>query len=205
MSTTNENILTTSLARELAPGLLRNTIDERIVRIRPMSTPIDQISRCAGARSSKSMIVEYYSVDTKPTSARLTAEASVTIPSDSDVPATVTLHTDRDSIFDTSETLLVPDSSVSLPAGGREPMRLYVTGRLSEAAGGGVECIVTNIGENRAGCRIDDLPAGVEIVRMGRAAAELDVQTPQFAVLPKKPTIFARYSRCRWNKAPCNA
>ena len=192
MSTTNENILTTSLARELAPGLLRNTIDERIVRIRPMSTPIDQISRCAGARSSKSMIVEYYSVDTKPTSARLTAEASVTIPSDSDVPATVTLHTDRDTIFDTSETLLVPDSSVSLPAGGREPMRLYVTGRLSEAAGGGVECIVTNIGENRAGCRIDDLPAGVEIVRMGRAAAELDVQTPQFAVLPKKANNFCQ-------------
>ena len=50
--------LTTSLAAEAAPGLLRNSIDERIVRIRPMSTPVDQLSRCAGSRSCGSMTVE---------------------------------------------------------------------------------------------------------------------------------------------------
>ena len=59
--------LTTSLANEGSPELLRNEIDERIVKIRPMSTPIDQLSRYAGARSCGSMIVDYYSVDTKPT------------------------------------------------------------------------------------------------------------------------------------------
>ena len=88
-------ILTTALARELAPGLLRNSIDEKIVRIRPMSTPIDQISRCAGARGVKSMVVEYYSVDTKPTSAKITADVSVSVGND-DGPVAVTLHTDND-------------------------------------------------------------------------------------------------------------
>ena len=43
--------LTTSLSNEGSPELLRNEIDERIVKIRPMSTPIDQLSRYAGARS----------------------------------------------------------------------------------------------------------------------------------------------------------
>ena len=51
--------LTTSLANEGSPELLRNEIDERIVRIRPMSTPIDQLSRYAGARTSGSMVVDY--------------------------------------------------------------------------------------------------------------------------------------------------
>lgn len=39
--------LTTDLADQASPGLLRNEIDDRIVKIRPMSTPLDQISRYA--------------------------------------------------------------------------------------------------------------------------------------------------------------
>ena len=35
--------LTLELSREASPDLLRNEIDERIVKIRPMATPIDQI------------------------------------------------------------------------------------------------------------------------------------------------------------------
>ena len=41
--------LTTDLADQASPGLLRNEIDDRIVKIRPMSTPLDQISRYGGA------------------------------------------------------------------------------------------------------------------------------------------------------------
>ena len=59
------NILTTTLTNETAPELLRNEIDSRIVKIRPSSTPLDQISRLGSARRAGSMRVEYYSVDTK--------------------------------------------------------------------------------------------------------------------------------------------
>lgn len=37
------NILTTALTNETSPELLRNEIDSRIVKIRPSSTPLDQI------------------------------------------------------------------------------------------------------------------------------------------------------------------
>ena len=52
--------LTVAVSNEAAPGLIRNAIDQRIVKVRPMSTPIDQLSRCAGARPARSMTVEYY-------------------------------------------------------------------------------------------------------------------------------------------------
>ncbi len=185
-------ILTTALARELAPGLLRNSIDEKIVRIRPMSTPIDQISRCAGARGVKSMVVEYYSVDTKPTSAKITADVSVSVGND-DGPVAVTLHTDNDKIFDNSETVIVPGAYVTAADGTRTPVQLYVTsGGADSAPGAGVGCLITNLPADRTGCRVSGLNKGIEVVRMGRAAAELDVQTPQFAVLPKKASNYCQ-------------
>ena len=39
--------LTTDIVREGSPSLLRSEVDKRIVKIRPMSTPIDQLSRFA--------------------------------------------------------------------------------------------------------------------------------------------------------------
>ena len=59
--------LTTDITREASPDLLLNEIDQQIVKIRPMATPIDQLSRCAGSKHSGSMIVDYHNVDTKPT------------------------------------------------------------------------------------------------------------------------------------------
>lgn len=193
MSETINNITTTQTTRELAPGLLRNTIDERIVRIRPMSTPIDQISRCAGARGAKSMVVEYYSVDTKATSAKVSTPVSVSVDADSTKPVSLTLHTDRDDIFETSETLMLPGVWVHTPSGKKLPVQLYVTsGGRGKSAGAGVECIVSSMPGDRAGCTIDAVLSGQEVVRMGRAAAELDVQTPQFAVLPRKASNYCQ-------------
>lgn len=63
--------LTTEITRGHSKDLLMNEIDKRITKVRPMSTPIDQLSRYAGARKSGSMVVDYYSVDVKPTKATL--------------------------------------------------------------------------------------------------------------------------------------
>ncbi len=59
-----ETPLTTPVTEEVSPDLLIGDIDSRIVKIRPMATPVDQISRLAPARKCKSMKLEYYSVDT---------------------------------------------------------------------------------------------------------------------------------------------
>ncbi len=68
--------LTTGNISNAAPSLLRNSIDERIVKIRPMSTPIDQLSRCGMSRRAGAMTVEYYSVDTKQTETTVTEDAA---------------------------------------------------------------------------------------------------------------------------------
>ncbi len=49
--------LTTEAAEVGAPGLLRNAVDEAITKIRPMSTPLDQISRLGHVRNVDSMSV----------------------------------------------------------------------------------------------------------------------------------------------------
>lgn len=178
--------LTTTITNEAAPGLLRNSIDERIVRVRPMATPIDQLSRCAGARHCNSMKVDYYSVDVKAVSAKLTADVSVEDISVSDANPSFWIHTDADAIFAPTETLLVPSVTVAEDGGkGPDaPMVLYV---LATDPTNGVH--VAWLGgyaddEGEAAC--GDIAKGTSIVRMGRAATELDVQTEQFEALPLK-------------------
>lgn len=46
-------------------------IDQKITKIRPMATPVDQISRYATASKADSFIVKYYSVGTRPVKTHL--------------------------------------------------------------------------------------------------------------------------------------
>ena len=170
--------LTTAVSENLSPGLLRNEIDRRIVKIRPMSTPLDQISRFGGARPCGSMKVEYYSVDTRPTTARLTKEVNAP---DGRTPgyAQTSLSTDNNAIFQPTTTLMVP--GVEATDGGA--LVLYVISNDGTSDGVKVMAVNNKVGQAYA---TPTLPAGTEIVRMGRAATELDVMTPQFEALPTK-------------------
>ena len=75
------------ITEETDPDFYAKAVDERITRMRPMRTPIDQITRKASIISRvNSMEVQYYSVATRPIKATLTAEvaamsgSSVTLP-----------------------------------------------------------------------------------------------------------------------------
>lgn len=179
--------LTTSLTKDGSPDLLRNEIDERIVKIRPMSTPIDQLSRYAGNRLSGSMVVDYYSVDTKPTETQLTEdydeEASEGKSGEFHIG---TIYTENDDLFEPSETILVPEVKGYDPEGNNYSgtLVLYV---LSKGTMDGVKVIAVN-GKSISGDRnyIPSIPKGSKLIRMGRAASELDVQTAQFEALPTK-------------------
>lgn len=173
--------LTLETINAAAPGLLQNSIDERIVRVRPMSTPIDQLSRCAASRRASAMTVEYYSVDTKQTEATLKTKYQGGIGvKKSDNMFAVVFKTDNDAIFEASETVLVPDVLVA----GGEPLVLYVRERLKT---GGLELAPLNYNTDDEGdFTLPEIPAGTRLVRMGRAATELDVQTAQFSALPRK-------------------
>lgn len=172
---------------QAAPGLLRNSIDQRIVRIRPMSTPVDQLTRCARSRRADSMTVEYYSVDTKSTEAKLTEAVSGAFGNDrGNGYMSYNIKTDCNSIFDESETILVPDvngyDESGRPCG---PLVLYVMTK-----GDALEVIPINgkreTEDGMTTISIPDLAAQTRLIRMGRAACELDVQTAQFAAMPRK-------------------
>ncbi len=170
--------LTTELTREVSPSLLRNEIDDRIVKIRPMSTPLDQISRYGGARLCGSMKVEYYSVDTKPASAKLTK--AIAAPDGRGTGFVQTsLETDNNAIFQPTTTLMVP--SVKASQGGS--LVLYVVS--NDGTETGLKVIAVN-NKLASGYVLPALPVGTELVRMGRAATELDVMTSQFESLPTK-------------------
>ena len=178
--------LTTDLTHEGSPDLLLNEIDQQIVKIRPMSTPIDQISRFAGSKHAGSMVVDYYSVDTKPTTAKLADDTDESETASSGGVPTVVIHTDNDEIFDATDTILVQktpgyESDGTTESG--QDLMLYVLGRDQNgvtvmAVNGYTTGSVTNC--------IPSLISGTTLIRMGRAASELDVQSPQFESLPKK-------------------
>lgn len=170
--------LTTEMADTVSPGLLRNEIDDRIVKIRPMSTPLDQISRYGGARLCGSMKVEYYSVDTKPAVARLTKAVAAPDGRGSGYVQTA-LETDNNTIFQPTTTLIVP--GVKSSSGGS--LVLYVVSNDNTPTGLKVIAINNKAGQANA---LPAMPEGTEIVRMGRAATELDVMTSQFEALPTK-------------------
>lgn len=187
--------LTVAIANAETPDLLVNEIDRRIVKIRPMATPIDQLSRWAGAKRAGSMVVDYYSVDTRPTTAKTTA-AIVGGTADSDGSSRLqhaTVDTDNNELFEASETILVkgvPGYEADGKTQSPQDLVLYVTQKESD---GRIRVVTVN-GQTLGdfpNC-IPSIPAETTLVRMGRAASELDVQTALFEALPKKSQNYCQ-------------
>ena len=166
-------ITTISDTEARTPGLLLSEIDQRVVRVRPSATPLDQISRMGNFRKAGSMKVEYYSVDTKPISAVV---ESHTAPAKAADPSQMKLAGNNASLLEQSETFLVPSARDS--AG--NPAVFYVLE--TDKTSGMVKVVHANAADFQAAVQLK----GRSIVRMGRAATELDVQTPQFQALPRK-------------------
>jgi len=178
--------LTTDLSREGSPDLLLNEIDQQIVKIRPMSTPIDQISRYAGSKHTGSMTVDYYSVDTKLTTCSLSQDVSASAPSAGDETPIIVIQTSNNDMFDPTDTILVqetPGYDISGVEQSEQDLMLYVLDRDDN----GVKVMAVNgpTVNGVANC-FPAIYSGAHLVRMGRAASELDVQSPQFEALPKK-------------------
>lgn len=180
--------LTLDAVQESGSGLLLNEIDKQIVKIRPMATPIDQLSRCAGAKASGSMVVDYYNVDTKETSTELTddyEEPDSSVVTENAIR--VTINTENNDVFDVSDTILIPDVYGYDERGENETENSLVLYVVSKTEDGELVVMAVNgkkIGDVE-GC-VPTLPAGSKLIRMGRAATELDVQSPQFEAMPKK-------------------
>lgn len=168
--------LTTDNAPDVSPSLLSNAIDKAIVKIRPMATPLDQISRMGHVRRVDSVEVDYYSVDTR--ADRDTVKLFAQKRGEEGAEETIyQLEVDHPSRFEATDTFTAADDVSGA--------MYYI---LSKSPDGVMLCV--QLGGKNDG---SDLPAeGDEIVRMGRAATQLDVQTPQFAALPTKRSNYCQ-------------
>ena len=186
--------LTTDITRQASPSLLLNEIDQQVVKIRPMATPLDQISRYGGGKHAGSMIVDYYQVDTKPTSTMLaeSIEEGDGVTPGGATPQ-FTLSTENDDIFDKTDTILV-QGVLGYEKDGVTPsakeLVLYVTNRDNA---NGLKVMALN-GKKISGVPncLPDIEEGTTLIRMGRAASELDVQSPSFEALPNKAQNFCQ-------------
>lgn len=186
--------LTTDITRNASSELLLNEIDQQIVKIRPMATPIDQLSRCAGSKHAGSMIVDFYNVDTKPTTAEVIEDyEEPNSQSATSEDARVYLHTDNDDMFDISDTILV-QGVYGYEADGtthsNQELVLYVLAR-DDSNGLKVQAVNGKKIGNVENC-VPSIEEGTTLIRMGRAATELDVMSPQFEALPQKAQNFCQ-------------
>lgn len=170
------------------PEFYSKEIDERIIKIRPMATPIDQISRYAKSESSGSFEVKYYSVGTRPIKCQLTTDVAKQT-SGASVPIVV----DDPAMFTLDDTIRVVgvkgvymengakyDSSDNIP-----DLVLCVCGK-NDTSNNPVVYAVNgewNTATKQAD-RVPAIPAGTTLVRMGKACGELDVQTGRFNNIP---------------------
>ena len=167
--------VTTTISQQVSADLLTNEIDNRIVKIRPMATPVDQISRMSKARHSKSMITEYYSVDTTPFESEVARDKTTTRGSDE-----LKLDVKDLRCFSETDTVLIPAAE----CGGKKGIMFYV------------DSVTDSL--NLLPIGLDDVAeplyvyAGSKVIRMGRAAAEMDVQTTHAQAMPVKQKNYCQ-------------
>lgn len=178
--------LTTTVTSSVSPDLLEDSVESRIVRIRPAATPVDQITRCIGHRKVSSMKVDFYSVDIKPgEDAVKTAVAKNTSPSDPEL----VLEMESDNLFAPTDTVMIP----SIKRDGTDPSKGSLTGYVSKTDGNRITVHLEDFIIDDAGRpALPAIPAGTRVVRMGRAASELDVMTGLYNSLPVKDFNFCQ-------------
>ena len=162
-------------------------IDSRIVKIRPMSTPIDQISRYAKAQKSDSFEVKYYSVGTRPISCK--TKKQVTAQSSG---ASVTLEVDDPNMFTLDDTIRVvgvkgkfDDKGVAYPDNDSAPDLVLCVCGMSDSTSMPTVYAVNGLKDSHnQPIWVPEIPQGTTLVRMGKACGELDVQTGRFNNIP---------------------
>lgn len=172
-------------------------IDKRIIKIRPMATPIDQISRYAKASSCSSFEVKYYSVGTRPISCKtnkaVTAQTS---------GASITLPVDDPNMFTLDDTIRVVgvkgkynDRGVAYPTDSDNvpDLVLCVCGKSTDTNMPTVYAVNGNLDTTtNYATLVPEIPSGTTLVRMGKACGELDVQTGRFNNIPMPETQYCQ-------------
>jgi hypothetical protein len=168
------------VTEESDPDFYAKAVDKRITRMRPMRTPIDQITRSAESINRvNSMIVQYYAVATRPIKATLTAEVAAMTGS------SVTLTVSDPNMFSETDTIRVHGVKGYKEDGATQDTKdlmLYVVGKNDDGFPNVIA--VNGLKSTNGNSKTPQLAEGAVLIRMGRAASEIDVETGNFYNLP---------------------
>ena len=176
------------------PEFYSKDIDKKITKIRPMATPIDQISRFATAEKANSFEVKYYAVGTRP------IKTSVKTATSKSTGTSMKLEVEDPSMFTLDDTIRVVGTKAITDYRGAAyttykgkaipDLELCVCGKADD----GQPLVYAVNGEI-----VDNQPIGVPalkkgaiLVRMGKSCGELDVQTGRFNNLPTSEVQYCQ-------------
>lgn len=181
---TIEDTMTVESGIENEPDLYTKAIDENLIKMRPMATPTEQISRAKSkATSVDSWIVKYYSVGTRAMVTRVTEAVNIATTGDR-----ITLKVADPKLFAETDTFRFEGLNGYDEDGttaNTRPLVGYIHGK----DGSGYP-IVQLINYKAAGN--PGIPLNTKLVRMGRAGAELDAQTGKFSNIPEPDTNYCQ-------------
>lgn len=162
-------------------------LDTKVMKIRPMSTPLEQITRGKGGRHIKSLVTKYYSVGTRPVSTTLNTAVTAQASGDR-----TTIKVDDPNLFTEDDTIRVVgvpgvynDKGVKYASGDLIPdLELKVVG-VDETTGDlTVFAVNGNLDTNSKAIWLPKIDKGTRLLRMGKACSEFDAQTGMFTNLP---------------------
>lgn len=172
-------------------------VDKRIVKIRPMATPIDQISRYAKSSPSSSFEVKYYSVGTREIKCTTTAAIAKQT-----TGASVKLPVADTNMFTLDDTIRVVGVKGVTDEKGNAynqddencpDLVLCVCGKDTETNMPIVYAVNGNIDtSSKQPILVPEIASGTTLVRMGKACGELDVQTGRFNNIPMPETQYCQ-------------
>lgn len=170
-----------------SPDLFTQDIDERVTKISPMRTPIDQISRKSGKSSpTKSLEVKYYSVGNRPIIGKTAAAVTVSTTADR-----FALELVDSSMLDIQDTVRFQGINGFKEDGVTVDTGVDFVGLVVDVDSSGKRVIQPiNGGLDQLG--YPAIANGTTVVRMGRAGAEFDVQTSIFSNVPRPETQYCQ-------------
>ena len=179
-----------------AENFYMSDVDQRIVKIRPMATPVDQISRYAKSSSCDSFEVKYYSVGTREIKCTTTTQvAAMTSGASTSLPVSDT------NMFTLDDTIRVvgvkgvtdPNTGKAYTGSNIPDLVLCVCGKDASTNVPTVYAVNGSMDNtSKQPIFVPEIKSGATLVRMGKACGELDVQTGRFNNTPMPETQYCQ-------------
>ena len=166
-------------------------INKHIVEMKLESCPVDQILRASSrTNKSKSIIVKYYQIGQRPIKSKLDEAITATTNGVANV-----VKPENNTVFDYMDTIIFPEIMGYKADGTRETLKPLMVRVVAQDNQQYPMVIAVNGAFNASKNNHWDLPAipkGATMLRLGRAAAEKDVETASYYDLPEPSEQFCQ-------------